>query len=447
MSGVIVWNHPLRIMRFSPLVLGLSCLLLAGCGDPEIKRARIAMNATTSGEAFWFDAKASDLIVITGDDGQGGAETMAKALAWPDRLVMVAPSDTAQSCGALVAQAVKAAQDFAARRGRPAPSAPVLLGLDGDSAMAFAADPGAVEARAVVAFNYCPTAPAARPACAVSSAATATAVDVPIIAVPDTSRCTAADVDRTLGGFADARAITPAGGAVDLASAVVSQVMGTVAERAEDGELDLPLVELPAEGKAAKGEDRLAIIVSGDGGWADIDRQVGEELSKRGVAVVGLDSLKYFWRRKEPVEAAADLERVIDHYTAAWNRHRVVLIGYSFGADILPFLWPDLSTAARAKVSHLVLLGLSAEASFEITVGGWVGVESREAVPTAPAIKQVRGASVVCVQAGEDTDDPCPTLGIDAAVLPGDHHFNRDYRKLSALILNRTLRPGSKTAP
>jgi type IV secretory pathway VirJ component len=170
---------------------------------------------------------------------------------------------------------------------------------------------------------------------------------------------------------------------------------------------------------------------------------LGEELSKRGVAVVGFDTLKYFWRRKDPVEAAADLERVIAHYSAQWNRKRIVLIGYSFGADVLPFLWENLSAAARAKVSLVALLALSAEASFEITVGGWVGVESKESVPTAPAIRAIAGPHVLCVQAAEDESDPCPGLkasGVDALVLPGDHHFDRDYKKLSGVILTKSAR-------
>lgn len=414
------------------------CALLSGCGDPEIKRAAAPVGPSASGELFWYDRAASDLIIITGNDSQGGAESMAKALAWPNRLVMVAPETPGEPCAAVMAQAEQAARDFAARTRRPALSAPVLVGLDGDSAMALAADPGGTAPRAIVAYNYCPSSPAPRPACTLAKVTSPAPAAVPIIAIPDTSRCTGADIEKSLEGFADARAITPVGGAVDLVSVVVSQVMGNLTAREEDTDLDLPLVELPAAGKDAQKEDRLAIIVSGDGGWADIDRQLGEELSKRGVAVVGLDSLKYFWRKKEPAEAAADLARIITHYAAAWNRGRVVLVGYSFGADVLPFLWPHLSEAARAKVSHMALLALSAETSFEITVGGWVGVASREAVATAPAVKEVAGTKVFCVQAAEDTDDPCPSLGIDAAVLPGDHHFNRDYKKLSTLILDRT---------
>lgn len=408
---------------------------LSGCGDPQVKRAPLPLVSSAGaspGEVFWFDSEASTLIVLTGEN----AQSMAEALAWPDRLVAVAP---ARPCGDNVGATVKAVQDFAVRAGRPAPGAPIVVDLDGAGAMAFAASARTGDARAVVAVNYCP---GAAPPSACAPAAGEGRSLMPIIAIPDTAHCTAADVNATLAAFEDARAIAPVGGTVDLVSTIVTQVIGNLEERTEGGNaLDLPLVELPATGTSLKQDDRLAIIYSGDGGWADIDSELGEELSKRGVAVVGLDSLKYFWRRKEPAVAAVDLDRMIAHYTGLWSRKRVVLIGYSFGADMLPFLWTELSAASRAKVSHMALLGLSPETSFEITVGGWVGVESRDAVPTAPAVKHLAGTHVLCVQAAEDDEDPCPALGIEAIKLPGDHHFDRDYKKLAAIILARTAKP------
>ncbi|MHB1206985.1 MAG: virulence factor family protein, partial [Rhodospirillaceae bacterium] len=315
-------------------------------------------------------------------------------------------------------------------------------------AMSFAQSAQEQDARAVIALNYCPDALPQRPVCAGPAEIAPTHSSMPIVAIPAPEHCTAADLAGQLAHFDDARAITPVGGSVELMSSVVSQVIGNLGEthgvKMGGSELDLPLIELPAKGKDAKKDDRLAIILSGDGGWADIDRQLGEELSKRGVAVVGFDTLKYFWRRKAPVQAAADLERVIAHYSAQWNRKRVVLIGYSFGADVLPFLWANLSTSVRAKVSHVALLALSAQASFEITVGGWVGVEPTESIPTVPAIRGISGPRVLCVQAAEDTDDPCPGLkasGVEAVTVPGDHHFDRDYKKLSNIILTSSAKP------
>ena len=98
---------------------------------------------------------------------------------------------------------------------------------------------------------------------------------------------------------------------------------------------NLPLVEVRARGTPAS---MLAVMFSGDGGWASIDRDVGEQLASRGIDVVGLNSLRYFWTRRTPDGAAADLVRILRHYLAAWHARRIVLLGYSRGADVLPFL-------------------------------------------------------------------------------------------------------------
>ncbi|HMA10801.1 MAG TPA: AcvB/VirJ family lysyl-phosphatidylglycerol hydrolase, partial [Steroidobacteraceae bacterium] len=59
----------------------------------------------------------------------------------------------------------------------------------------------------------------------------------------------------------------------------------------------LPLVEVQATGA---GRDLMAVIISGDGGWAGLDRQIASELSRRGIPVVGIDSLRYFWHARTP---------------------------------------------------------------------------------------------------------------------------------------------------
>jgi hypothetical protein len=43
----------------------------------------------------------------------------------------------------------------------------------------------------------------------------------------------------------------------------------------------------------------MAVVVSGDGGWAGIDRDLGEELAREGLPVVGLNSLQYFWKPRD----------------------------------------------------------------------------------------------------------------------------------------------------
>jgi type IV secretory pathway VirJ component len=96
----------------------------------------------------------------------------------------------------------------------------------------------------------------------------------------------------------------------------------------------LPLVEVPA----TDGGEYLALILTGDGGWAALDKAVASGLVRRDISTLGWYSLSYFWRASTPDEASADLERSLRHYLASWKKRRVLLIGYSFGADVLPFM-------------------------------------------------------------------------------------------------------------
>ena len=51
---------------------------------------------------------------------------------------------------------------------------------------------------------------------------------------------------------------------------------------------------------------------------------MGNQLASRGVPVVGLSSLAYFWKPRNPDGSAKDLARILEHYLAAWHKSRVI---------------------------------------------------------------------------------------------------------------------------
>ncbi len=131
---------------------------------------------------------------------------------------------------------------------------------------------------------------------------------------------------------------------------------------------DLPLVEVPAETEAG---DMFAVFLSGDGGWAGLDKEVGSALSARGIPIAGIDSLRYFWKARTPNGLASDLDRIIRYYSFHWKKSRVLLIGYSQGADVLPFGVNRLPAATRSIVQLTTLIGLGKQAAFEFHVTNW----------------------------------------------------------------------------
>ncbi len=197
---------------------------------------------------------------------------------------------------------------------------------------------------------------------------------------------------------------------------------------------DLPLTEVPAT-RTGRGE--FAIILSGDGGWVGIDRDLSTAFAARGIAVVGWDSLKYFWNARTPDGSARDLDRVITHYADAWHRDRVILVGYSQGADTLPFMVTRLTSEARKHVAHTVLLGPGHEAFFEFHVSHWLGTPTG-GIPIRPEAEKLRGGSVACIYGEDDDDSICPELSqrdFSVIKVAGGHHFGGDYDNLARIIL------------
>lgn len=216
----------------------------------------------------------------------------------------------------------------------------------------------------------------------------------------------------------------------DALSALVSVSAG------DDNPLGLPLTVLDAKPT----RDTMAIVYSGDGGWRDIDKQVGDILQQQGMPVVGIDSLRYFWSERQAQETADDLHRIIALYGKRWNVKHILLIGYSFGADILPRTYNLLPQADRDRIAQVSLLAVSHQVDYKISVLGWLGAAgSNGAGDPADDIAKIKPALVQCIYGTDEDDDVCPTLkgtGVEVISIDGGHHFDEDYPALVKRILD-----------
>lgn len=205
---------------------------------------------------------------------------------------------------------------------------------------------------------------------------------------------------------------------------------------------DLGLVELPAAPGKSGADDLFVLLLSGDGGWADIDKDIGEQLRQTGLSVVGWNTLQYFWNRKTPEIASADLQRVLAHYRQQWKKQRVLLIGFSLGADVLPFMVSRLPAPERAHIEHIALLSLSHTVDFEFHVSAWLGSSQGDTHQVAPELKKIT-EPVLCVYGTGDDDTLCKEFkapNVTTIPLPGDHHYEGDFKAVTKLILERLHR-------
>ncbi|MEJ0085240.1 MAG: AcvB/VirJ family lysyl-phosphatidylglycerol hydrolase [Pseudomonadota bacterium] len=201
---------------------------------------------------------------------------------------------------------------------------------------------------------------------------------------------------------------------------------------APDSLADLPLVEV----RPAGATDRLAVFYSGDGGWAALDKGVSERLADAGVTVIGVNSLRYFWSGRKPDQAAHDLARLIDAYLLP-EHGQLLLIGYSTGADVLPFLVNRLPVGLRARVTSIALIAPGHDTAFEIHVADWLPGSGTRGTPLLPEIERL-GQPVLCLYGKGDTSALCPDLPAQRGTtqqIGAGHHLGEQYATISARIL------------
>lgn len=255
-----------------------------------------------------------------------------------------------------------------------------------------------------------------------------------------------AELPGTLHDETRARGETPG---ARLLAALAPRVTEPAAESRAASLANLPLVEVPAKQPG----ELFAVIYSGDGGWRDLDKTIAEILARRGVPVVGMDSLRYFWRAKTPDQVARDLAAILSVYRERWDTPRAVLIGYSFGAGVLPFAVNRLPAGERAAVVQLSLLGLEPTAAFEFHVEGWLGGRADEGLDVLPELGRIDPALIQCVYGEEEEDTLCRSPALARAErirTSGSHHFDGDYEGLALKILagaERRLQAGERSPP
>jgi len=241
----------------------------------------------------------------------------------------------------------------------------------------------------------------------------------------------------------------------------------SVSVRTGRGDLDLRLYapEEPIASSAAPRPDPppakpLVLLISGEGGWRRFDAMIVEWLSAAGYWVGGVDAMKYFWEAQDDRQAlASDIRAFADALAAAAARPKdapLVLAGFSFGADLAP--WVAGAGGWGSRIAGLLMIGPDETGSLEFRFSEILGFEPKDHVfPVAEALRSAAGVPVVLIHGEKDASSAALALSQGArepkkliVVSGADHHFSdheQDLRRALIEALEWLSRTGGDRPP
>jgi len=181
----------------------------------------------------------------------------------------------------------------------------------------------------------------------------------------------------------------------------------------------------------------LIVYISGDGGMNSFTNSLTKSLNKKGYAILALDAKDYFWHKKEPQQFASAMVQAISTYLKNKKRNSFIVIGYSFGADVTPFLATRLFPSLYAKCKHVVMLSPSANTDFEIKFLDMLGFGGSKGKNVVNELNKVT-VPVVLFFGSDEKDFPVNEVTIKkkVVVMEGGHHYDNNVDDLSAKIIN-----------
>lgn len=197
-------------------------------------------------------------------------------------------------------------------------------------------------------------------------------------------------------------------------------------------DLKIPINALSAATDASK---PMILYVTGDGGWNSFSSALGANLAAKGYPVASLNAKSFFWKKKTPQQAGLAVATMIKNYAQSWNKTKVLLVGYSLGADVLPFVYQNLPQNLKDMVQGLVLLSPSGTTDFEVHL---TYAFSGSAPNSATTLNNITGKKITILTGGDENDFPFTKMtnkNYTHITLPGGHHYDGDEELVADYML------------
>ncbi|WP_343557809.1 AcvB/VirJ family lysyl-phosphatidylglycerol hydrolase [Sphingobacterium sp.] len=179
----------------------------------------------------------------------------------------------------------------------------------------------------------------------------------------------------------------------------------------------------------------LVLYLSGDGGFNSFSNKLCELIAGAGYTVAAIDSKNYFWKKKSPKEIAADVSNTLKNLLSSRQNTRLFVVGYSFGADAVPFIINRLDPGVKKNVKSIVLLEPSVSTDLEIHIADILGrSNTKRSLDVVDEINRMEGIKMGLILGDDEADFPIQKITLKnftKKYLAGGHHFSGNEEQVA----------------
>lgn len=151
-----------------------------------------------------------------------------------------------------------------------------------------------------------------------------------------------------------------------------------------------------------------------------------------------------FWNEKQPKQVADEISEAVEYYMKLWNRSSFILIGYSFGACVSPFIIPELNSSLKGSLKGIYCFSPDETGDFKIHITDLLNFNTTQKYDVLSQMKVIKSWNPICIFGGGETPEKQDRFlkgGIRVEIIPGAHHYDNDYNAVTDIIFKDFLKP------
>lgn len=177
-----------------------------------------------------------------------------------------------------------------------------------------------------------------------------------------------------------------------------------------------------------------ALFFSGDAGMRfGTGPVVARALAAQGIDTTGFATSTLFRLGTD----RAGIDAVVADAVKRAGSDRLILLGQSFGADMLQTGLADLSRTLRRRIAGVVLIVPGTGSYFRADPLGLLYRETADSRSIATA-RRIDWVPVTCIHGRDERDSLCPLMtmrNVTSVELPGGHYLDHDSPRVAAAVL------------